>query len=58
MTLFAMSVMCDCQHPQIIAMDPEGWFTSDHDEARCYGWICPSCLRRCCIRLSFPEEDE
>ena len=59
MTLFSMSVMCDCKHPEIIAMDPEGSpFDSDHDDARCYAWICPECARRCCIRLTFLEDEE
>ena len=58
MTLLAMSVVCSCQHPNIIPMDPEGIFDSDHDEARCYAWVCPECFHRVCIRLTFPEGDQ
>jgi len=56
--MFSMAVLCDCQHPNIQAMDPEGIFDSDHDEARCYGWICPACQGRTLIRLTILEEEE
>lgn len=56
--MFSMGVMCDCQHPEIIAMDPEGIFDSDLDEARCYAWICPACSKKSLIRLTILEDEE
>lgn len=56
--MFSMAVMCDCSHPEIQAMDPEGIFDSDHDEARCYGWICPTCSKRTLIRLTILDDGE
>ena len=47
---FSMGVGCDCQHPEINYMDPEGIFEFD-DGARGYAWICPQCGRRICVRL-------
>ena len=58
MTLLTMQVCCDCSHPEIIGMDPEGVFESDHDGARCYAWKCPECGSRTLVRLNFPEEEE
>jgi len=58
MTLLTMQVCCDCNHPEIIGMDPEGVFQSDHDGRRCYAWICPACSRRVLVRMGFPEEEE
>ena len=57
MTLLTMQVCCDCSHPKIIGMDPEGVFESDHDGARCYSWKCPECDSRTLVRLNFPEEE-
>jgi len=55
--MFTMSVMCDCAHPDIHPMDPQGIFDSDLDEARCYAWKCPFCLRQSLIRLTIAGED-
>jgi len=55
--MFTMSVMCDCAHPDIHPMEPEGIFDSDLDEARCYAWKCPFCLRKSLIRLTIAGDE-
>lgn len=56
MTLFSMQVCCDCSHSEIIGMDSEGAYQSDHDDAKCYAWKCPKCNRRTLVRLNFMED--
>jgi len=56
--MFSMAVMCDCSHPEIKAMEPEGIFYSDNDEARCYAWFCPLCSKKVLIRLTILDEEE
>lgn len=59
MTLIAMQVCCDCSHPEVIGMDPEGVFDSDNDGVRCYCWVCPVCERRTMVRMNptYGEEE-
>lgn len=58
MSEFAMNVICNCEYPELIGMEPEGRFESDLDGARCYSWKCPKCSRCTLVRLNFIEVDE